>query len=65
MHIEPDLRLAIALHNSPGVYALLLGSGLSSAAGIPTGWQVILDLIRQLAAVQDVDLAKDEETAYF
>jgi len=62
MHIEPDLRLAIALHNSPGVYALLLGSGLSSAAGIPTGWQIILDLIRQLAAAQDVDLANDEET---
>ena len=62
MHIEPDLRLAIALHNSPGVYALLLGSGLSSAAGILTGWQVILDLIRQLAAAQDVDLANDEET---
>jgi hypothetical protein len=62
MHIEPDLRLAIALHNSPGVYALLLGSGLSSAAGILTGWQVILDLIRQLAVAQDVDLANGEET---
>jgi hypothetical protein len=62
MHIEPDLRLAIALHNNPGVYALLLGSGLSSAAGILTGWQVILDLIRQLAVAQDVDLANDEET---
>jgi len=62
MHIEPELRLAIALHNSPGVYALLLGSGLSSAAGIPTGWQVILDLIRQLAAAQNVHFANDEET---
>jgi len=62
MHIEPDLRLAIALQNNPGVYALLLGSGLSSAAGILTGWQVILDLIRQLGVAQDVDLANDEET---
>lgn len=37
MRIEPELKLAIALHSSPGVYALLLGSGMSSAAGIPTG----------------------------
>jgi NAD-dependent SIR2 family protein deacetylase len=44
------------------VYALLLGSGLSSAAGIPTGWQIILDLIRQLATAQDVHLTNDEET---
>lgn len=61
MRIEPELKLAIALHSSPGVYALLLGSGLSSAAGIPTGWQVTLDLIRKLAATQDVKLANDEE----
>jgi len=59
MHIEPELKLAIALHSSPGVYALLLGSGLSSAAGIPTGWHVTLDLIRKLAATQDVELADD------
>jgi len=61
MRIEPELKLAIALHSSPGVYALLLGSGLSSAAGIPTGWQVTLDLIRQLAATQEVELADDAE----
>jgi len=59
MQIEPDLKLALALHNSPGVYALLLGSGLSSAVGIPTGWQVVMDLVRKLAAIQDVELADD------
>ena len=59
MNIEPDLKLALALHNSPGVYALLLGSGLSSAAGIPTGWQVVLDLIRKLAAARNVELPDD------
>ena len=61
MHIEPELKLAIALHSSPGVYALLLGSGLSSAAGIPTGWQVTLNLIRKLAATQDVEFENDAE----
>ncbi len=61
MHIEPELKLAIALHSGPGVYALLLGSGLSSAARIPTGWQVTLDLIRKLAATHGVAFDNDEE----
>lgn len=34
---------------SPGTYALLLGSGVSRAAGIPTGWEVTLDLVRKAA----------------
>jgi hypothetical protein len=42
--------LAISIYSQPGVYALLLGSGVSSAAGILTGHQVTLDLIRQIAA---------------
>lgn len=36
--IEPVTRLALALHSNPGAYALLAGSGLSDAAGVPTGW---------------------------
>ena len=36
--------LAIALQQDPGAYALLLGSGLSRAAGIPTGWEITLEL---------------------
>ena len=31
------------------MYAVLLGSGVSSAAKIPTGWEITLDLIRKLA----------------
>jgi hypothetical protein len=41
---------AFAVHNSKGVYALLLGSGISRAANVPTGWEVTLDLIRRIAA---------------
>lgn len=37
------------MHSNPGVYALLLGSGVSRAAQIPTGWEITLDLIRKLA----------------
>ena len=43
--------LALSLHHSPGVHAILVGSGLSRAAGIPTGWEITLDLVRQLAAL--------------
>ena len=32
---------------------LLLGSGVSRAAGIPTGWEVVIDLIRKVAALEN------------
>jgi hypothetical protein len=47
--IEPLVSLAFSVHSNPGVYALLLGSGVSRSAGIPTGWEVVQDLIRKLA----------------
>ncbi len=46
--------LALTLHHSPGVLAVLVGSGLSRSAGIPTGWEITLDLIRRLAALDNV-----------
>ena len=36
-------KLAFTIHSSPGIYALLLGSGISRDAGIPTGWMITLD----------------------
>lgn len=45
-------RLAFAIYGNPGVYALLLGSGLSRAAGIRTGWEITLDLVRRVALAQ-------------
>lgn len=52
--IEPLDSLALTLHHSPGVQALLLGSGISRSAGVPTGWEITLDLIRRLGGVQGV-----------
>jgi len=43
------LALALAMRATPGAYAMLLGSGVSRAAGIPTGWEIVLDLLRQIA----------------
>src|ERR1051325_10144160 len=53
--IEPILTLAISVHSSPGIYAFLLGSGVSRSAGIPTGWDIVLDLIRKVAALAGED----------
>lgn len=50
----PFEALALSLHHSPGVQAILVGSGLSRAAGIPTGWEITVDLIKQLAALDHV-----------
>jgi hypothetical protein len=48
-HLEPTLALALALRAAPGAYALLLGSGVSRAAAIPTGWGIVIDLLRRIA----------------
>ena len=53
--IDPILSLAFSIHSNPGVYALLLGSGVSRTAEIPTGWEIILDLIRRLAHLEEED----------
>lgn len=49
-----ETQLAFSLYESKGVYAALLGSGLSRAAGIPTGWEITLDLIRRVGLTQGV-----------
>jgi hypothetical protein len=54
--VDPRVALATAIHASPGVYAVLVGSGMSRAAGISTGWQVVQDLIRNAAVAEGVDL---------
>lgn len=43
------LSLSFAVQSNKGVFAILLGSGISQAAGIPTGWGIITDLISKIA----------------
>lgn len=50
--IDPAVALAFSLYGNKGVYALLLGSGLSRAAQIPTGWEITLDLVRRLGTLE-------------
>lgn len=51
--IDPIESLSFSIQANPGVYALLLGSGISRPAGIPTGWEITLDLAERLAAVYE------------
>lgn len=51
---DPATQMAFAVHENKGVFALLLGSGLSRAAEIPTGWEITTDLVRRVATAQGV-----------
>ncbi len=56
--------ISFSIYSNKGVYALLLGSGISRAAGIPTGWDIVIDLIRKLAA-QNGEVCTPNEEAWF
>lgn len=54
MTIEKLTTLAFSMYSNKGAYALLLGSGISRSAHIPTGWEVETALIEQLAASKKI-----------
>jgi hypothetical protein len=56
---DPLTQLAFSVYESKGVFAVLLGSGLSRAAEIPTGWEITLDLIRRVALAQGAEPQTD------
>lgn len=43
------VRLIFGVHREPGAYALLLGSGVSRGAGTPSGWDITVKLVEDLA----------------
>src|SRR4051812_46525618 len=62
--IDPLVQLAFNVQSNPGVFAVLLGSGISRSSGIPTGWEVVLDLVRKLAAAEGENCEPDPEAWY-
>ncbi|WP_295020360.1 SIR2 family protein [uncultured Porphyromonas sp.] len=54
MGIEKLTTLAFSMYTNKGAYALLLGSGISRSAGIPSGWEVEVELIKMIAAHQGI-----------
>ena len=61
---DPLTQLAFSVYENKGVYALLVGSGLSRAADIPTGWEITLDLVRRIAAAKGIEDQDDWQTWY-
>jgi hypothetical protein len=53
--LDASLLLALGMHAQPGVYAVLLGSGVSTGAHLPTARQIVEDLVGRLATLEDPD----------
>lgn len=49
------------MFSNKGVYALLLGSGISRTSGIPTGWDIVMDLTKKLAKLNDDECTPSPE----
>lgn len=62
--IDPIDSLAFSMEANPGVYALLVGSGVSFSAEIPTGEQITLELIRRLANINKEICESDPRSWY-
>lgn len=63
------LSLSLSFHKNKGSYALVLGSGISRAASIPTGWEIIVALMREIAVLngknkEDISEDSDLEAWY-
>jgi tetratricopeptide (TPR) repeat protein len=61
MNLDPLDVLTFCMQANRRAYALLLGSGISSSAGIPTGWEVVQQLCRRLARSRQEDAGADPE----
>ncbi|SDO34482.1 hypothetical protein SAMN04487897_11278 [Paenibacillus sp. yr247] len=62
--LSSTTTLAFSMYSSPGIYAVLLGSGVSRAAGIPTGWEIVLDLCRKIAQAESEDPGQHPDQWY-
>jgi hypothetical protein len=62
---DPALSLAFSVQSSKGLYAVLLGSGISRAAKIPTGWEITVDLVRRIAAMQRKGSEPDDAVRWY
>jgi hypothetical protein len=62
--VDNIVSLAFSMKANPGVYAVLLGSGVSRAASIPTGYEVVLDLCRKLGGIMGEDVGEHPDVWY-
>jgi len=59
--VDARMSLTFSVRNNPGRYALLLGSGVSTEAGIPTGWTVVSNLAQRVAATEETPIDDDTD----
>ena len=62
--IDENLLLAHNIYSNKGCYAILLGSGVSHASGIPTGWEILIQLIERLMLLEKEQTEQDPEEWY-
>jgi len=55
--------LAFSVYSGRGVYAVLLGSGVSRSSGIPTGWEITLKLVERLAVLSGAE--REDSAAWY
>ena len=58
------ISAAFSVFANRGTMALLIGSGVSRESEIPTGWDVTLDLIRQISVLHGAPDIEDPESWY-
>lgn len=51
--LDPIVSLSVAIAESPGAIACLLGAGVSVDAGVPTGWSIYRDGVRRLYRLEN------------
>ena len=56
---DSTVPLTFALHSAPGAYAVLLGAGVSTGAGILTGRQIVADLTSKIAMLEGAGAVDD------
>jgi hypothetical protein len=49
-------RWPFSLFSNPGAYAVLAGAGVSRGAGLPTAWDIVVDLIQQIAGDETANI---------
>lgn len=59
INMDDVLNLAFLIHKNPGVYALLLGSGVSRSAGILTGWEITQDLKSKIESLSGEEVPEN------
>lgn len=62
--LDPVNAIAFEVQAGKGMFALLLGSGVSRSAKIPTGWDITLDLVRRVAVLKGEDAGADPADWY-